>query len=198
MSRKGPAESAALEFFPGFKAFEVMTTGGVTINGIIGGSGPPVLLLHGAPCNLVNWRKVAPALAEKYTVPAPVPETFINQSSEFFMNIAFFGKRDMIEQKAFDHFLRTMRREGSAHAQCEDYRAASTIDLEHDRADFDKKLTCPLLVLWGDENPLNKGVDIVGIWKERANDLRGHGTPSAHWLPEQIPERPIHRDRVVA
>ena len=50
---------------------------------------------------------------------------------------------------------------------------------------------CPLLVLWGDENPLNKGVDIVGIWKERANDVRGHGTPSAHWLPEQIPEQVI-------
>jgi haloacetate dehalogenase len=126
-----------------------------------------------------------------YTVPAPVPETFINQSSEFFMNIAFFGRREMIEQEAFDNFLRTMRREGSAHAQCEDYRAAATIDLEHDRADFDKKLTCPLLVLWGDQNPLNKDVDIVAIWRERANDVRGHGTPSAHWLPEQIPQQVI-------
>ena len=46
------------------------TSEGVTINGIAGGSGPPVLLIHGAPCNLVNWRKVAPALAEKYTVVA--------------------------------------------------------------------------------------------------------------------------------
>jgi haloacetate dehalogenase len=97
----------------------------------------------------------------------------------------------MIEQEAFDNFLRTMRREGSAHAQCEDYRAAATIDLEHDRADFDKKLTCPLLVLWGDQNPLNKDVDIVAIWQERANDVRGHGTPSAHWLPEQIPQQVI-------
>jgi haloacetate dehalogenase len=126
-----------------------------------------------------------------YTVPAPVPETFINNSAEFFMNIAFFGKREMIEQEAFDNFVRTMKRKGSAHAQCEDYRAAATIDLEHDKADIQKKLTCPLLVLWGDENPLNKGVDIVGIWKERTDNVQGHGCPSAHWLPEQIPDQVV-------
>jgi haloacetate dehalogenase len=36
------------------------------------------------------------------------------------------------------------------HAMCEDYRAAATIDLEHDRADRDagKKIACPLRVLW--------------------------------------------------
>ena len=32
-------------------------------------------------------------------------------------------------------------------------------------------------------------VDIVGIWKERAENVHGHGTPSAHWLPEQIPDQ---------
>lgn len=106
------------------------------------------------------------------------------------MNIAFFGKRkEMIEDEAFDNFLRTLKRKGSAHAQCEDYRTASTIDLEHDKADLDKKLTCPVLVLWGDENPLNKGVDLVSIWKERALGVQGHGCPSAHWLPEQIPDQ---------
>ena len=199
MSQSGSGESQAVEFFPGFKPFKVKTSGGVTINGITGGSGPPVLLIHGAPCNLVNWRKVAPALAEKYTVVATdlrgYGDSDMPDGGENHEN---YSKRAMAQDQVdvmthlgFDHFLRTMRREGSAHAQCEDYRAASTIDLEHDKADLDKKLTCPLLVLWGDENPLNKGVDIVSIWKERANDVRGHGTPSAHWLPEQIPEQVV-------
>lgn len=285
-------DSPSLKFFPGFEPISVKTSTGIHINGVVGGSGPPLLLLHGAPVNVAGWRKVAPALARKYTVvatdlrgygdsdmpdggknhenyskrvmaqdqvdvmahlgferfhvaghdrggrvghrmardhddkvltltvmdiiptlhlyenidrkfaeaywfwffysvPAPVPETFINASSEFFMKMAFFGKLDMVEQEAFDNFLRTMRREGSAHAQCEDYRAAATIDQEHDKADFEKKLTCPLLVLWGDENPLNQGYDVLGAWRERANDVRGHGTPSAHWLPEQIPDQVI-------
>src|SRR5438552_6679704 len=54
-------------FFPGFKPFKVATTG-ATINGVIGGSGPPLLLLHGAPQTHVSWRMVAPKLAESYTV----------------------------------------------------------------------------------------------------------------------------------
>jgi len=288
--KAGEAETPSSKLMPGFKPFQVRTSSGVMINGVIGGSGPPVLLLHGAPVNLAGWRKMAPSLVKKYTVvatdlrgygdsdmpdggknhenyskramaqdqvdvmaqlgfkrfhvvahdrggrvghrmardhadkvitltvmdimptlylyenvdrrfaeaywfwffltaPAPVPETLIAGNPQFFMTASFFGKRNLVEDAAFDNFVRTMSRKGAAHAQSEDYRAASTIDLEHDRADLDKKLTMPLLVLWGDENPLNKGVDIVAIWKQRANDVRGHGTPSGHWLPEEIPDQ---------
>ena len=56
-------------FFPGFKPFKVAATG-ATINGVIGGSGPPLLLLHGAPQTHVSWRLVAPKLAESHTVVA--------------------------------------------------------------------------------------------------------------------------------
>jgi len=123
------------------------------------------------------------------TAPAPVPETLIAGNPAFFMASSFFGKRDAVEDAAFDNFVRTMSRKGAAPAQSEDYRAASTIDLEHDRADRNRKLAMPLLVLWGANNPLNKGVDIVAIWKQRASDVRGHGTPSGHWMPEEIPDQ---------
>ena len=39
--------------------------------GVIGGSGPPVLLLHGYPQTHIAWRRVAPALAERHTVVVP-------------------------------------------------------------------------------------------------------------------------------
>src|SRR5688572_25397940 len=58
-----------LKFFPGFKSFRVKTTG-AEINGVIGGSGPPVLLLHGAPQSHLTWRLVAPKLAATNTVVA--------------------------------------------------------------------------------------------------------------------------------
>jgi haloacetate dehalogenase len=286
--------SPSLKFFPGFKPLTVTSSAGININGVVGGNGPPLLLIHGCPTNLASWRKVAPKLAERFTVvatdlrgfgdsdmpaggtnhenyskramaqdqvevmthlgfdrfhvvghdrggrvahrlaidhddkvttltlldvmptlysyenvdrkfaesywwwfflsaPSPIPETFIEQSSEFWIDMGFFGRREMIEQEAFDNFVRTMQRKGSAHAQCEDYRAGATIDLEHDRADFDKKLTCPLLVLWGDMNPLYQGkdVDVLSPWRERANDVRGHGVPSAHWIMEQVPDQLI-------
>ncbi len=57
-------------FFPGFKPFKVQTTGAV-INGVIGGQGPPILLLHGAPQMHISWRLVAPKLAANHTVVVP-------------------------------------------------------------------------------------------------------------------------------
>lgn len=54
----------------GFTPARVETSGGVTINAVKGGSGPPLLLLHGAPLTLHTWRDVAPKLAEEYTVIA--------------------------------------------------------------------------------------------------------------------------------
>jgi haloacetate dehalogenase len=58
-----------LKYFPGFKSFRVKTSG-AEINGVIGGSGPPLLLLHGAPQTHISWRKVAPMLAKTRTVVA--------------------------------------------------------------------------------------------------------------------------------
>jgi len=55
--------------FPGFKSMRIDTSG-ATINAVMGGSGPPVLLLHGYPQTHVMWHKVAPGLAERFTVVA--------------------------------------------------------------------------------------------------------------------------------
>lgn len=57
-------------FFPGFRRQTVHTTG-TTINVLVGGNGPPVLLLHGYPQTHVEWRKIAPQLAATYTVVIP-------------------------------------------------------------------------------------------------------------------------------
>ncbi len=62
--------SDTTRFFPGFKSFTVKTSG-AEINGVIGGSGPPILLLHGAPQSHVSWRLVAPKLAATRTVVVP-------------------------------------------------------------------------------------------------------------------------------
>ena len=62
--------SDTTRFFPGFKSFKVKTSG-AEINGVMGGSGPPLLLLHGAPQSHVSWRLVAPKLAATHTVVVP-------------------------------------------------------------------------------------------------------------------------------
>ena len=67
--RAAQVEDAGDRFFPGFKRSQVQTSG-ATINVVSAGSGPPVLLLHGAPQTHVSWRLVAPNLAKDYTVVA--------------------------------------------------------------------------------------------------------------------------------
>ena len=59
------AQSARL--FPGFTARRVQTSG-ASIHTLVGGSGPPLLLLHGYPQTHVEWHKIAPRLAQRFTV----------------------------------------------------------------------------------------------------------------------------------
>jgi haloacetate dehalogenase len=58
------------DFFPGFERRRV-TTSGAEINIVTGGSGPPLLLLHGYPQTHAMWRKIAPRLAEQFTLVIP-------------------------------------------------------------------------------------------------------------------------------
>ena len=55
--------------FEGFENRRIAVNG-VTINCVIKGGGPPLLLLHGYPQTHVMWHAIAPALAERYTVVA--------------------------------------------------------------------------------------------------------------------------------
>ncbi len=66
-SQAVPGGSPGARFFPGFKPITVQVTG-ATINGVVGGQGPPLLLLHGAPQSMISWRLAAPALARTHTV----------------------------------------------------------------------------------------------------------------------------------
>ena len=58
------------DFFPGFASLDV-EAGDVSFRGRIGGSGSPVLLLHGYPQTHVAWRLIAPTLARSHTVIVP-------------------------------------------------------------------------------------------------------------------------------
>lgn len=60
-----------LDFYPGFAEGRVRTDDGVGIHYVTGGSGPPLLLVHGAPQSGVMWRKVAPLLQDRFTLVIP-------------------------------------------------------------------------------------------------------------------------------
>src|SRR5689334_20291173 len=72
MAGSSPAMTEAImaDFFPGFEQRRV-TTSGAEINVVTGGSGPPLLLLHGYPQTHLMWRKVASRLAQEFTLVIP-------------------------------------------------------------------------------------------------------------------------------
>ncbi|MEO8118635.1 MAG: alpha/beta hydrolase [Rhodoferax sp.] len=57
-----------IDLFPGFQRRHIATDDGVRIHTVTGGSGPPLLLLHGHPQTHAIWHKVAPALARQFTL----------------------------------------------------------------------------------------------------------------------------------
>jgi len=282
-------KSPASDFFPGFK-LSTAKTSGATINFVTGGSGPPLLLLHGYPQTHIEWRGVAPQLAKTFTVVAadlrgygdsskpadgenhfsyskramaqdqvelmaslgfqefavvghdrggrvahrmaldhadrvtklaildivptykvlhsvtnelatanfhwwfliqksPLPETLIGNSAEVWLRSRFERiPPGILSQEAFAEYLRSFTLPGSIHASCEDYRAGATIDLIHDAADLDHKISCPVHILWGERGVWPKLYDVLGVWRERASNVTGREMPTGHFIAEERPD----------
>lgn len=272
--------SPAARFFPGFKPLKLQVSG-ATINGVMAGQGPPVLLLHGAPQSMISWRLVAPELAKDHTVvvtdlrgygdstkppdgdkhasyskrvmaldqvdvmrqlgfesfavighdrggrvghrmvldhpkqvtrlgvldivptyylythvtiefvqayfhwfnylrPAPAPENQLKEEIE--------RQASRMTSDVDAEYLRVRRDPANIHGMCEDYRAAASIDLEHDKSDLDQKIACPVLALWGAKAPMGRLYDVLDIWRERAVNVTGRSLAAGHNLQEDAPE----------
>jgi haloacetate dehalogenase len=94
-------------------------------------------------------------------------------------------------------YIEALHDAAHAHAICEEYRAAATIDRKHDREDraAGRRITCPLLVLWSANGPLatwyTSESGPIGLWREWADDVRGHALDGGHFFPEEIPEQTV-------
>ena len=288
-----------LSLFPGFHAVRIEVETEVAINAVVGGSGPPLLLLHGHPQTHAIWHRVAPSLSERFTVvacdlrgygdsskprgdlehfnyskrtmaadalalmralgfetfavlahdrgarvahrlaqdhpqavsrlalldiaptlamyeqtseafaraywhwffliqPAPLPERLIEADPAAYARDVM-GKRSAglapFDPRALREYQRCLALPGAAHGICEDYRAAATIDLEHDRFDRSagRKLTMPLLALWGEQGVVGRCFDPLREWKLVADDVQGGALPCGHYIAEEAPEALLAR-----
>lgn len=120
-----------------------------------------------------------------------IPEKLIGSDPAFYLRSlldAWSRNEACFEEQMVLEYIRTFSLPNAVHATCEDYRAAATIDLEHDKEDRDKKIEVPLLVLWGEKGLVGKLYDVLGVWQQRAEKVLGKALPCGHFLPEEAPE----------
>jgi haloacetate dehalogenase len=292
LDESAAAEASAL--FPGFTLTTTEVPGG-SIRLRHGGSGPPLLLLHGNPQTHAMWHATAPALARRFTVicpdlrgyggsfkppatpdhapyaktemardmlavmdhfghqrfavaahdrgarvahrlaidaperverlavldivptiesferagmsfamgyyhwfwfaqPHPFPEDMINLAPETWFNAHTSREpkaHDFFHPEALADYLAAARDPATITGMCEDYRAAATIDLVHDRMSRaeGRRVTCPMLVLWGGKGLIGGWYDPLVIWREYCTaEVTGGPIASGHYLAEEAPE----------
>jgi haloacetate dehalogenase len=119
----------------------------------------------------------------------PLPETMIGNDPEYYIRskLQMWGaNNEYLTEEIIQEYLRCFTTE-TIQASCEDYRAGASIDLVHHEEDFDKKISCPLQVLWGSKATLEELYDPIKVWKEWALNVEGQSIDCGHFLPEESP-----------
>jgi len=156
-----------------------------------------VAVLDIAP-TLAMYEQTDEAFARAYwhwfflILAAPVPERMIGNALDCILPAKMgSGSAGLapFAPEAWAEYLRCFT-PGMVHASCEDYRAAASIDLEHDRADRDagRRVRCPLLALWGAKGVIERCFQPLDEWRRVADDVRGRSLPAGHYLPEEVPD----------
>jgi haloacetate dehalogenase len=120
-----------------------------------------------------------------------LPETLLAASPDAWLASRFAGRHATASDwrpAAYDEYARCFDA-GTIDASCADYRAAATVDLDHDRADraAGRVITAPLLALWGAESYVGRNFDVRDVWGGYAATVTGHSVAADHYLAEEAP-----------
>ncbi|HTZ46173.1 MAG TPA: alpha/beta hydrolase [Verrucomicrobiae bacterium] len=147
---------------------------------------------------LEAWNRTDARFAKTYwpwillSQKQPLPESYLLGAPKAVFENPF--GQGSFDGEILEEYVSMYRDAGRIHGVCEEYRAAATIDVEHDRADKEagKRIECPMLHLWADGGPLDTfyGNDggSLGIWRQWAPRARGQAMPGGHFFPEENPE----------
>jgi haloacetate dehalogenase len=134
-----------------------------------------------------------------FAQPHPFPETLINAAPEAWLRAHTSREpkpSTFFHPEALADYLEAARMPAMIRGMCEDYRAAATIDLEHDRASRAAgiKIKCPLLVLWGKKGKIGQWYDALALWRQYCTaPVTGGPIESGHYLAEEAPEAVAER-----
>jgi haloacetate dehalogenase len=123
--------------------------------------------------------------------PYDLPERLIGADPAYYLRrkLGAWAALDRFAPEALAEYERCFSDPALIHASCEDYRAAASIDLRHDEADLDRRIQCPLLVLWGGRGVMERHFDVLATWREKAaGPVSGRALDCGHFLAEELPE----------
>src|SRR5829696_4350650 len=130
--------------------------------------------------------------------PEPLPERILAAAAEAIVDDALGGwgsPSAVFAPEVRDAYVQALRNPSHAHAICEEYRAAATLDREHDRADraSGRRIACPLLALWSAQGALDTWYveegGPIALWRVWGDDVRGRALDAGHFFPEEAPEQ---------
>jgi haloacetate dehalogenase len=125
--------------------------------------------------------------------PEPLPEKLIGADPVFYLRkkLGGWGSHglEVFDPRALAEYERCFGDPVAIHAMCEDYRAAASIDLEHDRADAQARIGCPVRVLWGERGVVHRLFTPIADWQAKAaGAVSGRATPGGHYIAEDSPQ----------
>jgi haloacetate dehalogenase len=147
---------------------------------------------------LEAWSRTDARFAQTYwpwillSQKAPLPESYLLGAPEAVFHNPF--GQGSFGPGILEEYVSTYRDPARVHGICEEYRAAATIDVEHDRTDKEasRRIECPMLHLWAENGPLDtfyrKYGGPLGIWRQWAPQAQGQAMKGGHFFPEENPD----------
>ena len=121
--------------------------------------------------------------------PDELPERMIGANPDHFYFRDREASRAIFGAEVLAEYLRCVHDPATIHAMCEDYRAGVGIDFDLDETDRGRRrIACPTLVIWSSRGELPRWYDVLGIWREWVDDVRGRELESGHFLAEEAPD----------
>ncbi len=124
--------------------------------------------------------------------PEPFPETLIGHDPDSYFErcLLGFGKASLTDFDAdlLAEYRTAWRSPDCIRAMCHDYRAAIEIDWAHDRADLNRSVTCPALVLYGKDGAMANLLDVPATWADRLSNMQHAAIEGGHFFPDQSPK----------
>lgn len=129
----------------------------------------------------------------------PLPERLVGASPEAVMDQALSFEWGTLAETFDDdtrrQYLAQLQDADHLHAICEEYRAAATIDREHDAVDRQagRRIACPVFALWSGSGPLSSWYTDEGgplsVWAQLADNVTGGPVDGGHFFPEEHPHQ---------